>query len=75
MKLKMENPIEFAMMKSGVAELKEKQKECLVRFLEGHDVFGSLPTGYGKSLIYGLLPESFNHIRGILVFLNNCLIC
>ena len=47
----MESPIEFAMMKAGVAELKEKQKECLVRFLEGHDVFGSLPTGNGKSLI------------------------
>ena len=60
----MDGAIEFAMRKAGVTELKEKQKECMVRFLEGHDVFGSLPTGYGKSLIYGLLPDIFNRIRG-----------
>ena len=58
----MDGAIEFAMRKAGVTELKEKQKECMVRFLEGHDVFGSLPTGYGKSLIYGLLPDIFNQL-------------
>ena len=61
----MESAINVAMKKAGLVELKEEQRECLQRFLEGHDVFGSLPTGYGKSLIYGLLPESFNYIRGI----------
>ena len=58
----MDGAIEFAMRKAGVTELKEKQKECMVRFLEGHGVFGSLPTGYGKSLIYGLLPDIFNQL-------------
>lgn len=55
--------LNLLMRKAGVSVLKEKQKECIVRFLEGHDVFGSLPTGYGKSLIYGLLPDIFNRIR------------
>ena len=60
-----ERAIEVAMIKAGISELKEKQTECLIRFLEGNDVFASLPTGYGKSLIYGLLPEAFNWIKGI----------
>ena len=39
----MDGAIEFAMRKAGVTELKEKQKECMVRFLEDHDVF--VPRG------------------------------
>ena len=58
----MDGAIEFAMRKAGVTELKEKQTGCMVRFLEAHDVFGSLPTGYEKSLIYGLLPDIFNQL-------------
>ena len=34
----------------GYSELKEKQVEVVEKFLTGHDVFGVLPTGYGKSL-------------------------
>ena len=48
----MENAIAFATKKAVAVELKEKQKECLQRFLEGRHVFGSLPTSYGKFLIY-----------------------
>ena len=51
------------MRKAGVTALKEKQRECITRFVEGNDVFASLPTGYGKSLIYGLLPDVFNYVR------------
>ena len=36
--------------------LKEKQ---LVAIMSGHDVFVTLPTGYGKSLIFALLPWVF----------------
>ena len=32
--------------------LKEKQLEAIKHFCSGKDVFVSLPTGYGKSLIY-----------------------
>ena len=60
-----EQALDFAMIKAGVSALKEKQKECIVKFVEGHDVFASLPTGYGKSLIYGLLPDTFNKIKGM----------
>ena len=40
----------------GLKELKEKQKEALLVFKDEDDVFVSLPTGYGKSIIYGILP-------------------
>ena len=33
-----------------------------MKFVEGQDVFASLPTGYGKSIIYELLPETFNYL-------------
>ncbi len=36
--------------------LKPEQEECLVHILNGGDVVTLLPTGFGKSLIYQLLP-------------------
>ena len=39
----------------GLKELKEKQKEALVAFINGN-VLVSLPTGYRKSIIYEILP-------------------
>ena len=35
---------------------KLNQLKCLSHLLDGHDVIGVLPTGFGKSLIYQLLP-------------------
>ena len=51
---------------SGYLEvtLKEKQREAIERFCSGNDVFVSLPTGYGKSLIFAMLPLVFDKIRG-----------
>ena len=33
-------------------------------FVEGKDTFVTLPTGYGKSIIYGILPIVFDKMRG-----------
>ena len=55
--------------KLGVV-LKEKQLESIKQFCLGKDVFVSLPTGYGKSIIYAILPSAFNHIRGIKLLLS-----
>jgi len=48
----------------GYNGLKKKQLEAVVSFLQGNDTFVALPTGYGKSLIYAVLPYSFDRIKG-----------
>ena len=53
--------------KLGVKELKPKQHEAIVSYVTGNDTFVVLPTGYGKSLIYAILPVIFDKLRG-----NNC---
>ena len=44
--------------------LKDKQFEAIYNFCLRKDVFISLPTGYGKSIIYGLLPVVLDRITG-----------
>ena len=58
----------IAAEKLGVC-LKEKQSEALLAFLSGKDVFVSLPTGYGKSLFYGILPIVFDNEWSVDFFL------
>ena len=43
--------------------LKPEQKQALLKFVGGQDVFVSLPTGFGKSLCYILLPRIFDLLR------------
>ena len=40
----------------NISSLKEEQSLALKAFLRGKAVFGLLPTGFGKSLIYQLAP-------------------
>ena len=59
-----EEAISEVMEVMGVQSLKEKQKEAILTFLSGRDTFMVLPTGYGKSLIYAMLPLVFDKIKG-----------
>ena len=44
-------------------ELKPKQIESIETFVSGKDTFVSLPTGYGKSVIFAILPLLFDFLR------------
>ena len=52
----LETSMKTASQRFGVSELKKQQKSAVEATLCGKDVFVSLPTGFGKSLIYQLLP-------------------
>ncbi|XP_062521790.1 uncharacterized protein LOC134196591 [Corticium candelabrum] len=56
--------IEYARKQLGFADLKDKQLLAIKHFVEGSDTFAILPTGYGKSVIYSLLPVVFDRMRG-----------
>ena len=56
--------LKVATERLGFEELKEKQIEALKAFADGKDVFVSLPTGYGKSLCYQILPFLYDALRG-----------
>ena len=47
----------------GISKLKDEQKDALVAFVSGRDVFVSLPTGFSKSLCYSCLPGVFARLR------------
>ena len=40
------------------------QLQVISEFVKGRDVFAVLPTGYGKSLCYALLPLVFDALSG-----------
>ena len=59
--------IEEAVQKQGLDSLKEKQMEEARSFAINQDKFVCLPTGYGKSIIYAMLPYVFDKLRGKLL--------
>ena len=42
--------------------LKDEQRRCLEQVLNRRSVVAVLPTGFGKSLIYQLLPSAFDEL-------------
>ena len=59
--------LDEVLKETGYMQLKPKQQEAIKGFVSGKDVFASLPTGYGKSVIYDILPSLFNNINGWLI--------
>ena len=63
------NAVQFALGSkfSEIQELKRVQEESLYQFLKRRDVFSVLPTCYGKSLIFQLVPGvcSYLHDQGL----------
>lgn len=49
--------------KSGFT-IKTEQKEAICNVVAGQDVLAVLPTGFGKSLIFQLLPFVFDYLSG-----------
>ena len=49
----------------GLCTRKAYQREAVTTFLSGQDVFVALPTGYGKSIIYGILPLIYDKLTGM----------
>ena len=46
----------------GYREMKYRQLQAVESYLNGHDVFGVLPTGFGKSLCFACLPLVFDKL-------------
>ena len=43
--------------------LKAEQMKVVTSVLQGRDVFAVLPTGYGKTLCYAVLPGAFDYLQ------------
>ena len=49
----------------GYDSLKDKQMDVIISVVKGEDVFGVLPTEYGKSICYVCLPWVFDNLYPI----------
>ena len=65
--MNVETAIRTGAKQLGYEDLKDKQMEAMCSFLNGNDVFVSLPTGFGKTIIYATLPFAFDSFRGRLI--------
>ena len=55
--------VDRAVESLGIKELKAEQRKVIDAFIWGRDVFVYLPTGFGKSVCYMVLPLVFDIIR------------
>jgi len=62
LEMKFASAVEEASREIGIDCLKPKQLEAIEAFVSGRDVFVPLPTGYGKSVIYAILPLLFDKL-------------
>ena len=62
-KATVEEAFVFALDRLGYEKLREEQEKIIRTFVGGRDVFAALPTGFGKSLGFALLPHVFDHLK------------
>ena len=55
--------VRVAAAETGFQDLKPEQMHAILELIDGRDIFVPHPTGYGKSLTYGLLPLSLSETR------------
>ena len=60
----MEAQVTLAASKRGYSSLHEEQMKAITSFASGNDVFVLLPTGFGNTLCYSVLPVLFDLLRG-----------
>ena len=60
-----ERAMEAVVTRLGYSGLRDNQRKVVLLFLEGNDVFASLPTGSGKSLCYWILPFVFDYLSEV----------
>lgn len=59
-----DDSIDAAAVSLNFHPLKTKQCKAVEAFMRGNDVFVALPTGYGKSVIFGILPTAYDLFCG-----------
>ena len=59
-----ENAVSKAALEIGYTSLRQKEKDTVIGFICGRDVYVSLPTGSSNSLYYAILPKVFDILRG-----------
>ena len=62
--MEFQRAVDESVREAGYGSLKVKQQEALELFVSGKDTFVALPMGYGKSILYALLPNIFDKLRG-----------
>ena len=60
--LELDNAIIQASQQLDYATIRPDQNRAIKSFMEGRDVFTSLPTGSGKSLCFSVLPYAFYYL-------------
>ena len=57
-----------------ISDLKREQKLCLETLAQKRDLFGILPIGFGKSLIFQLLPHLLNILKELWILERVCVL-
>ena len=56
--------VKIAACRMGFSKLTPQQEQATTAFVNGNDVFVSLPTGSGKTACFAVLPFTFDILHG-----------